>query len=179
MAGHQFSVFLGPSDQANFEEAIRASGDIAFLNDWPLSAKPEELETSVIRDYGKESFRTLIARRADIADIEFHPIRGREVFSCDPTLAPVVEFSRFPFVVAGRFIRSGRLYRIDKYWSDNGKLVSKPDSFIEWGERLYRLAKKSLFKVEQGCFAGEEALALRKAGVAFEGLDIAMGSITA
>jgi hypothetical protein len=177
MAGHQFSIFLGPSDQADLEEAIRASGDIAFINDWPLSPKPEEIETSVIRDFGKESFKTLIARRADLADIEFHPIRGREEFSCDPTLAPVIEFSRFPFVVAGRFIRAGRLYRIDKYWSEDGKLVSKPDAFIEWGKRLYKLAKKSLFKVEQGCFAGKEALAFRKAGVAFEGLDIAMGSI--
>jgi hypothetical protein len=74
-------------------------------------------------------------------------------------------------------MRASRLYRIDKYWGDDGKLVSKSPEFIDWADRLYKLAKASLTKVEQGCYAGAEALELRKAGVAFEGLDIEIGSV--
>ena len=107
--------------------------------------------------------------------VEFRPIKGRGEFSCDPTFAPVIEFSRC--YATDRFIRAGRLYRVDKYWDENKQLVSKPDAFIDWGDRLYKLAKASLTKVEQGCYAGAEALELRKAGVAFEGLDIEMGSV--
>lgn len=107
--------------------------------------------------------------------VEFLPISGREEYSCDPTFAPVIEFSRC--YETDRFIRAGRLYRVDKYWDENKQLVSKPQAFIDWADRLYKLAKGSLTKVEQGCYAGAEALELRKAGVAFEGLDIEVGSI--
>jgi hypothetical protein len=174
MSGHQFSFFLGPSDQLKFEAALRTSGDIAFLKDRSHSSQPEEKASSIIQELGREPFRILIARRADVPNISFRPIRGRNEFSRDVTVQPIVEFDRF--LGNTRFIRPGRLYRVDKYWDADGKLASKPEGFIEWGERLYKGAKKSLLKVEQGCFAGEEALRMRKEGIAFEGLDIPSGS---
>lgn len=119
--------------------------------------------------------RLLVARRVDLPRIDFAPIRGRNDFTYDINKAPVIEFDRC--YVTDRFIRVGRLYRVDKYWDENKQLVSKPDAFIEWADRLYKLAKASLTKVEQGCYAGAEALELRKKGVAFEGLDIKVGSI--
>lgn len=177
MAGRQFSFFIGPSDQIGLQDTLRSSGDISFLNDWPLSSTPDEIETSVIQNAQIEPFRILIARKVDVPQIEFRPIKGREEFSCDPVLSPVVEFSRFPTIVANRFLRAGRLYRVDKYWNDDGKLVSKSPEFIEWSEHLYKLVKKSLIKVGQGCFAGAEALELRRSGICFEGLDMAIGSV--
>jgi hypothetical protein len=177
MAGRQFSFFLAQADQTALEVALRESGDLAFVNERSSSSKAEERASSVIQEIGKEPFGLLIARRADLKDILFRPIKGRQEFSCDINTQPVVEFSRFPSASTDRFIRAGRLYRIDKYWGDDGKLVSKPPEFIDWAERLYKLAKASLTKVEQGCYAGAEALELRKAGVAFEGLDIEVGSI--
>lgn len=177
MAGRQFSFFVGPSDQNALEEAVRASGDIALLREISSSYAPRELETSIIRDFSSAPFSILIARRTDLLHIEFRPIKGRQEFSCDPTSAPVIEFTRFPSVIANRVLRVGRLYRVDKYWGDNGSVVSKSREFIEWGESLYKLTKRSLTKIEQGCFAGEEALELRRAGIAFEGLDVPMGSI--
>lgn len=177
MAGKQFSFFLGPSDQAEFERAIRTSGDVAFLRIWPHSARPEEVETSEVLEMGREILDLLIARRADVADIEFRPIKGRNEFSCDPTFEPVIEFGRC--YVTDRFIRAGRLFRVDKYWNTEKQLVSKPDTFVEWADSLYKFAKASLTKIEQGCYAGAEAMKLREAGVAFEGLDIEMGALQA
>lgn len=175
MAGRQFGFFLSGSDQVRFEEALRASGEIAFIEVWPKAPRAVELATSVISKMGEDTLKILITRREDMRHVEFRPIRGREVYSCDPTFAPIVEFSRC--YVTDRFIRAGRLYRVDKYWDENKQLVSKPDAFIDWADRLYKLAKASLTKVEQGCYAGAEALELRKNSVAFEGLDIEVGSI--
>lgn len=175
MAGKQFTFFLAPSDQMGFEEALRASGDVAFLRHWPKSAHPDELPTSQVSAMGKEVLDIWIARRADLHDIEFKPVGARGDFYCDPMFAPVIEFSRC--YVTDRFIRAGRLYRVDQYWNANEQFVSKPGAFVDWADRLYKLAKASLTKVEQRCYAGAEALELRKAGVAFEGLDIEVGSI--
>jgi hypothetical protein len=175
MAGKQFSFFLGQEDQGEFEKALRSSGDVAFLKVWPKSPRPEELSTSRVLAMGQEILNVWIARREDLHNIEFRPLRGRDVFSCDPMFAPVIEFGRC--YVAERFIRAGRLYRIDKYWDQNKQLESKPDTFIDWADRLYKLAQASLTKVEQGCYAGAEALKLRKAGLVFEGLDVEVGSI--
>ncbi len=176
MAGSQFSFFLGADDQFPFEEILRQSGSIAFLKEWPLSPIAEELQHSVVSAFGEEKLGILIARREDVEKIEFTPIETRQEYSCDISSALVVEFSRC--YVTDRFIRAGRLYRNDKYWGYDGKLVAKPSDFIEWGMELYRLAKKSLTKVQQGCYAGEEAMKLRMEGVAFEGLDIPIGSVT-
>lgn len=175
MAGKQFTFFLSAADQLGFEEALRASGEIAFLRSWPASSEPEELSTSKVREMGVEMLDILIVRREDLPLLEFRPVRGGNVFSCDSVLAPVVEFGRC--YVTDRFIRAGRLYRGDQYWDSNKQPVSKHRAFVEWAERLYKLAKASLTKIEQGCYAGAEAIELRKAGLVFEGLDIAIGTL--
>jgi hypothetical protein len=177
MAGRQFSFFLGPNDQLAFEEVLRSSGDIAFFSENSMSNEPELYATVQIGPSGEDSFKILIARKADLKKIEFIPSKGPNGAYANQDVSPFVEFSRFPAVVDGRMIRASRLYRIDKYWGDDGKLVSKSPEFIDWADRLYKLAKASLTKVEQGCYAGAEALELRKAGVAFEGLDIEIGSV--
>jgi hypothetical protein len=173
--GVQFSFFLAPADEAAFDAVLRASGDIAFLKIWPSSPRAEEIESSIVAAMGQEILSILIARREDISMIEFTPIKGRDVFGHDVFSDPVVELGRC--YVTDRFIRSGRLYRIDKYWGYDGEKMSKSSEFIDWANRLYKLVKGSLTKVEQGCYAGAEALELRKKGVAFEGLDIEVGSI--
>lgn len=175
MAGKQFSFFLGVSDQIEFEDTMRSSGDIVFLRHWSQSARPEEVATSQVLAMGREVLGLWIARREDLSLIDFQPIKGRAEFACDPTVAPVIEFSRC--YVTDRFIRAGRLYRVDKFWDDNRQLVGKPHAFIEWADTLYRLAKASLTKVEQGCYAGAEAIKLRETGVAFEGLDVKVGAL--
>jgi hypothetical protein len=175
MAGKQFSFFLGREDQLVFENALHLAGDVSFLKIWPKSSQPEVLPKSRVLAMGEEILDLLIAREADLPEIVFRPIQGRDVFSSDQFSAPVIEFGRC--YVTDRYIRAGRLYRVDKYWNDNRELVSKPAEFIEWAERVYKFAKASLTKIEQGCYAGRQALDLRKSGVALEGLDIEVGSI--
>ena len=173
--GRQFSFFLGPKDQEPFEDALRRSGDLVFLKNWPLSPEPEELKSSVVLEMGREVLTLLVARRADVPLIRFQPIKGRADFSCDPTFAPVVAFSRC--YVTNRFIRAGRLYRTDAYWNDDDERQKKPSEFIAWADRLYKLGKRSLTLVEGTYYAGADALRLRDQGVALEGIDVNIGSL--
>lgn len=176
MAGKQFSFFLGLTDQIAIEEAIRASGEVVFLDRRSHSPIGEELTSSIITDPLKQHFSCWIARRADFHNIRFYPTGYRDDdFACDVTFQPIVEFSR-SFAPKG-FIRAGRFYRQDKFWNEDRELVSKSPEFILWADELYKLVKKTLTKVEQGCFAGPEALAMRKSGIPFEGLDIEFNTI--
>jgi len=173
MTGHQFTVFLDSADQASFEQTVRKSGDITFLRDRSPSSRPEELPDSVIRRFGEERLGILIARRADLSDIRFQKIEGRNDFSCDPTTQLAIEFSRC--YVTNTFIRAGRLYRVDEFFDMRRARVLKSAEFIEWGERLFHLAKGALHMIENGIYAGGHALQRRKGGVKFEGLDGAVG----
>lgn len=66
---------------------------------------------------GDEWIRLLVARRADLPQIEFTPIPGRSDFTYGINKLPVIEFDRC--YATDRFIRAGRLYRVDKHWNEN------------------------------------------------------------
>ena len=174
MEGKQLVFFLGPNDQIGFENALRTSGDIAFLRLWPATPKPEELHDSLVREMGSEVLDLIIARKKDLLGLQFTPVRGRNVFSCSVTIEPIIEFSRC--YVSDDFIRSGRLYRVDQYWDQYGNIASKSDAFTAWAGRVFESARASLIKIERGFYAGTEAIELRKTGLKFEGLDVGVNS---
>lgn len=176
MAGKQFSFYIGLTDQIAIEEAIRASGDVVVLESRSGCKRGGERDSSIMRNPDNERFRVLIARRADFPLIRFHPTHSPDNdFACDDFTQPIVQFDRgFYFK---RFFRACRMYRQDRYFNEHDELVSKSPEFIEWADRLYKLVKKSLIKVEQGRYAGREALAMRQSGIPFEELDIEFDSI--
>ncbi len=176
MTGKQFSFYLGLTDQIALEEAIRASGDVLFLGRRSSSARGEEQASSILMDIENEWPLVLIARRADFPIIRFTPTYSTDNdFACKVLDQRIIEYDRM--VGFKTFIRAGRLYRVDKFWDANNQLVSKSPQFVDWADHLYKLVKKSLTRVEQGFYAGREALAMRNTGVPFEGLDIEFNSI--
>lgn len=169
MAGHQFSFFLGPSDQSLFEKSILNQGDATFIRARPSSNISEVLDTSILSEFGKDPLRILIVMKLDLSSIKFTPIKGGIGFTCDPISQPIIEFDR-PFI-GNNYIRSGRLYQIDSYFGQHGELVNKSKEFIEWSRRLFAVTKAGLTPIQRGLYAGREALAMRGNGIAFEGLD--------
>jgi hypothetical protein len=107
--------------------------------------------------------------------ILFTPIKDRDAFSCDLFTQRVIELAGSHF--SKRVLRAGRLYGLDRYWREDGAYASKPIEFVEWAERVYKVTKRSLIKIEHGFYAGREALELRRTGMLFEGLDIGIGVI--
>jgi hypothetical protein len=165
---------MGPSDQIAFDAVLREDEEIVFLRSWPNTPSPEIILSSVRNDIN-EVGKILIARIGDVNNLTFNKIRNRDVYSCNESVELVVEFSRC--YVGDKFIRAGRFFRVDRFWNADDKLECKSKEFTTWADALYRRAKKSLLKIEQFHYAGAEALEMRKAGIAFEGLDIPLGAM--
>ena len=161
--GRQFSFFLGPADQGPFEEAIRAAGEVFFLKSRPTTDAADIVPTSVLSEHGKDDLQLLMARRDDIADIKFTPIRGREQFYCEANSNNIVEFSRC--YVSPEYISVGRLYLVSSYFDSTDCLVRKSPEFLTWAEHIFKRAKRSLTHLGQGFYAGGDALKLQKDGV--------------
>lgn len=167
MLGRQFSFFLGPGDQAPFEQALRSAGSMVILKARSASSVPEQLNTTVIARFGEEDLHVLLARNSDVETITFRPVRGRPEYSGNPTTEPFVEFSRC--YVSTDIIRPGRLFYIPKYPGDDGQVIVKPAAFTEWADRLLQAAKASLTKIDSNFYAGADAIRLRTAGTVLEG----------
>lgn len=167
MLGRQFNLYLGPEDQAPFEEALRSAGNFAVLRSRSRSCIPEELNTTVLTRFGEEPLRVLLALKSDVEAIAFRPVKGRDEYSGNPTTEPFVEFDR-SYVSTG-IIRPGRLFYVPRYPRDDGQVIVKPTAFTEWAKRLFQVAKASLIKIGPNYYAGAEALKLRSAGTALEG----------
>src|SRR5256885_1695908 len=114
MMGRQITICLGRSDQQPFEDALRAAAEFAIVTARPDSPEPELLSTTVVREFGKEPLRVLLARPSDLSTISFSKIPGRAEYSYDQIVAPTIEFDR-TFIGDG-FIRPGRLYYIPRYY---------------------------------------------------------------
>jgi hypothetical protein len=162
MSGRQLNFYLAPGDQAPFEDALRTAVDFVVLKSRSHSPLPEFLTTVVVTHFGSEPLRVLLAPPNEISAVSFQPIRGRTEFSCDPTLAPIIEFDRS--YVGKDFIRLGRLYYVPRYLDAGRRPVSKSSGFLDWANRLMRAAKASLHEIERDTYAGSEAVALHRAG---------------
>lgn len=168
MSGRQLNFYLARSDQAPFEHVLRAVANLVILKSRSGSPRPELLENTVVTQFGGEPLRVLLAQPNELSSIVFHPIKGREEYSCDPILAPIVEFDRS--YVGEDFIRLGRLYYVPEYFDDVGRLVSKRSAFLDWAERLMRATKAWLHEVNPDTYAGPGALALHRAGLRLQPL---------
>lgn len=122
----------------------------------------------MITRFGEEPLRVLLARPADVGDIKFRPIEGREDYSCNPGTERVVEFDRC--YVTPDFIRPGRLYFIPNYYDEANRVIDKPREFVDWADGLLGAARRVLKRAGPNFLAGDDALKLRESGVRLEGL---------
>lgn len=167
--GSQINFFLGPQDLISMSELICSVDDSVLLQVTSESSEPLEV-ANMIPVYGSDVLNVLIARREDLPLINFRPRQGHRDYISDTRSSLVIEFAR-PYVTE-RLIRSGRLYRDDNLWLPGGNSEPKPMEWIRWGKKLFEKCRRSLTKIDDsGYYAGQQAMAMRKAGVAFQQID--------
>ena len=171
--GRKFSFFLSSSDQQRFNSFLLDVDDSVFFNSRPNYPEAQILDSSASR----ESHRVLVGRRSDLSNIRFISISGCSDFSSDVSSQPFIEFDRSH--LKAKCLWEGRLYRTDRFWDENGEISLKSEDFVRWADRLFRIAKKSLTKIESGFYAGDEAIEMRKNGIAFVQLDLSIGQAMA
>jgi hypothetical protein len=167
MRGRQINFFLGPSDQAPFEDALRRVDELAILQSRSRTPVPEPIASTVIRQYGIEPLRILLARPSDVSKISAHQILGSDEYTCDPVADLIVEFDR-SYVSTG-LIRPGRLFYYASLIGSEGP-VDKATAFVEWASGLFRGARGFLVRIDRYWWAGPEALRLSSLGHKLEGL---------
>lgn len=165
--GRQFSFFLGPEDVERFNNVLADNPDIVFLDDRPLSAKPKVLDRLPSRS-GLNG--VLLTRFEDVNNMVFQSVATQPFFTIDAYTNNVIECHIAPMPYRG-FLVEGRLYYNAIFWNQFDRKAKKSEAFLYWAERLFRHAKKSLTKVDNWYYAGEQALKWRQEGIKFHQLD--------
>ena len=78
---------------------------------------------------------------------------GSKVYSISPIENPIVEFDKCYFDKKTKELRTGRIYFIKKFYSNN-ELIEKSETFISWSENLLQYVRKNLQIIREGAFKG-------------------------
>lgn len=154
MIGRQINFFLAGDDQRRLLTRIdEAAGCVLVCRDdqSPYGARAKFGRAS--SDWGfaylcePSSVEQLLSViRADVADL---------------SAVPVIEFMQ-P-TLEGRTLRRGRFWYAPKYVSA-GAWIQKPKKFVDWADKVFKVARRDLVMHRGGDRIGVEALELLDAG---------------
>lgn len=160
--GRQVNFFLSQDDQAVLNDLIMQPGDVIVLATKPDRDPVKVLASTVIRKMGAEYIRVALTKHAFAENLTYHPLGDGRAY-LDLLDSSAIEYARCYVSPPGQgepgFIRSGRLY----YTTTRNDMSPKEADFVNWAERLFRKIKKHLV-LEDGLYAGEDALRKRKQG---------------
>jgi len=138
---HQVNFLALPADLPAIEAAIRATGDVCFLEDRTPTAKPAQLGTLAFAqgEMGRRPLDAYIVRRADLSAVKTKLVTSQGYWVMDSLCSPVIEFSRCFF--DSTVLRPGRAYfATDLRFRPE---LPSPD-FVKWGDRVLARIKKTL-----------------------------------
>jgi hypothetical protein len=158
--GRQINFFLAEQDQEWFDSVLREVAPFVVLEGRSPAPVPITRPATLIERMGAEPLTVFLA---ETSDVRLSPIRDRAEYSVDSQSEPVIEFSRCYCTASA--IGRGRLYYVQKCWKDDGALVSKPETFIRWGQQLFRRVRTRLQRFDQFFYAGPEAIRAAARGV--------------
>jgi hypothetical protein len=165
MLSSQINYFLGPADEQRVEEIIETDGRFHFLRQ-PLGSPSVSLSATVppVQE-GQWSPFMMLVRPGDERRIGLRLIETQGYYLPDLFKGYVVEYGRCFF--QSKIIRSNRMCFVATGGFNEGKHQYKDDDFIKDARSLFRKVKKVLILMENGWYAGKEALELKEAGVRF------------
>ncbi len=159
--GRQVNFYLEPRDVALLETAIRALGDVCILHSRSPNHEPRVVSTTAVEENGQPWLFFYLARPEELSAIVTRHVPTQKYWAIDVLRSPVIEFCRSFF--DGKTIRRGRLYYTDSFYDENGALVRKGESFLEWAGAVAKCARRAL-KRQGGDYVGQFAEALVGAG---------------
>jgi hypothetical protein len=155
--GRQINFYLLPEDTDIIEKVLREKVEISFWEDISNSPAPEEASSLKIESMGKSPLTVYLSLPKHGKDIVCKQVQNQGYWTVDDLRSPVLEFSRCYF--DGVVLRRGRFFYQTGYYGDDDNWVDKPESFIKWAEKIFRLLKKLLKKPSgQDYYFGEQAL---------------------
>ena len=141
--GRQINFYLHPDDYKEFEDLLKASGNIIFLPYFHYDGKVSTVETTIPVDLKKERARIYLVRQQDLMKIELHHIEKYGYWLIEDNHLPVLHYDRCSFE-NDKIIR-GRLYFQPSFINDM-QLVNKSEDFVIWADNIIKTIRRKLKK---------------------------------
>lgn len=161
MRSRQVNFFLTPRDQAELLSKLDPAGQFVYVAWRCKDGGLDILQTSTVRQMGKETLTIYIVRADDLDAISFNDVG--DFSSVDVIRSPVIEFNRC--YMDDQRLSRGRFYVVNSYFDQDGQIARKDEGFLKWSERLISKTRRCLKKDPDSFFhLGAEALQLKEAG---------------
>lgn len=141
--GRQINFYLHPDDYQDFEDLLKATGNIIFLPYYHYDGKVRTVDTTIPVDQRKEGSRIYLVRQQDFKQIELGHIENFSYWFIEDTHLPVLHYDRCDFY-NNKIIR-GRLYFQPSFVKDM-QWVNKSEDFVSWADNVIRTARRKLKK---------------------------------
>ena len=147
--GRQINFYLHPNDYQEFENLLKATGDIIFLPYFHYDGKVRTIDTTIPVDIRKEGERIYLVRRQDLKQIELEHIEKFGYWLLADNRLPVVHYDRCGF--DNEKIIRGRLYFQPSFVKDM-QWVNKSEDFVSWADNTIKAARRKLkrYKFDMG-----------------------------
>lgn len=148
MASLQINFYIMPNEQEWFDELLRSSGSIRIVAGMTSAYRPQISSTTVLRAPGDEDLKVHLFRDQDLEGLHADEIPSRGEWIVDVLRSPAIEFRRC--FTDGRLLRRGRLFFIEDYYDNSGRLVRKDVGFLRWARGIISKVRRSMIKREDG-----------------------------
>jgi hypothetical protein len=153
MASVQVNFYLTPDEQPWLDELLGSSGPIRIVMGMSNAFRPQFSSTTVLHSPGDEDLKIHLVREQDIELLHTREVPNQREWFVDVLRSPVVECLRC--FTDGKILRRGRLYFIEDYYDDNGRLVKKHAEYLKWARGLIRKVRRGMRKRDDGDYMSQ------------------------
>lgn len=150
----QINFYLTEADQIALEQRLLQAGPLLAIG---TTSPNEELATIQPGENGVADLSHLViylVRPDDVSKVGLKSVPAQGYFSVDQSRSPVVELLRSRRKEDK--LQRGRIYAQTSHYGDDGNLISREESFLQWLSKLLYHARKTLIR-EDGVYVGPDA----------------------
>jgi hypothetical protein len=153
--GRQINFYLHPDDYQEFEDLLKASGDVVFLPYYHFDNQVRKVDNTIPIDIKSEGTRIYLVRPLDLKQIELQHIEKFGYWLVADNHLPVLHYDRCSFD-NNKIIR-GRLYFQPSYVNEIG-WVNKSEEFVNWADNIIKTTRRKLkkYKFDMGGWSFSE-----------------------
>ncbi len=153
----RINFYLHPDNYREFEDLLKATGDIIFLPYFHYDGKVQTVDTTIPVDFRKEGTRIYLVRQQDLKLMELDHIEKFGYWLIADNHLPVLHYDRCGFD-NDKIIR-GRLYFQPSFVKDM-QWVNKSEDFVSWADNVIKIARRKLkkYKFDMGSWVFRNTL---------------------
>lgn len=140
----------------NLEKVLKQKLDLLILANTSKTPSPVILPQLKLEKMGKEDLLVYLIRPCDLDKVRFYLVEELDECVIDSLYSPVIEFDRC-YINKNKITR-GRMYYVTGYYDENDEWIEKESEFLDWAQKLFKIAKKSLKRNRDlDAYVGEDA----------------------